>query len=400
MKRLTVAIKSHFIGQEKKYGVDQIILATPDEPGEGEHKLFTHMREFPCYTGASAVYGLDADLIMLALFHLEYSKEIYVFREAPDFLRLAIDLPPEENVWFLDILKLAASITNEMACSFPSHIRMYDYVFLCFFLGNDFLPHFPALNIRTHGMQRLLDVYRMVIGNKQNCFLVDFAEKKVNWENVRDFVRVLASMEHEFIMQEYKFREKWDHKTPIKWPQTTEKEREECFQNVPVIFRADEKYIAPDLPGWEDRYYQRLLFVDNNEDGSGDSIGEATQKYLEGLEWVFLYYTSHCIDWNWHYPYNYPPLLKDLTDAIQTYSNHSHFRRNSKPISPETQLAYVLPKSQHFLLEPSHALFLEEKYGHLYPSNRSDLKFKWAFCRYFWESHICLPKLELGELFS
>jgi 5'-3' exonuclease len=400
MHKLSHHINNAFLGKEIKYSVSKIIVATPLEPGEGEHKLYEHLRNFPVKNSKIAIYGLDADLIMLSLFHLNYTENIYVFREAPEFMKsvLCPDKTQDKNeLWGMDIAQLGRSISNEMACNFPDNHRMYDYVFLCFFLGNDFLPHFPALNIRTHGIQRLLDVYRECIGNKPNTFLITKTfPLSIHWKELHRFIYQLSKYEHEFIIQEYEVRKKWEYlgkKGEVEIPNFIKDIDlfEETIQNSPVIFRQEEKYISPSDNGWEERYYLRCFDKEYNKK-------DICVNYLEGLEWVLKYYTNGCADWKWKYHYNYPTLLKDLSPCVPNYKIHFIPKNEHRPVSSNVQLAYVLPKNQLHLLPEVYYTFLLDKYRDLYPEN--NYKFIWLFCRYLWESHICLPDIPIDKIES
>ena len=117
------------------------------------------------------VYGLDADLIMLALNHLPITRKLYLFREAPEFVKsINRELSPDET-YILDIPKLANAIILTMNNNRPPNNlqqknRLYDYIFLSFLLGNDFLPHFPSINIRTSGIHILIDAYQETMGKR------------------------------------------------------------------------------------------------------------------------------------------------------------------------------------------------------------------------------------------
>lgn len=116
---------------------------------------------------------------------------------------------------------------------------------------------------------------------------------------------------------------------------------------------------------------------------------------MEGLEWVMRYYTSGCCDWGWHYRYHYPPTLNDLLTYIPHWDSIMIEKNENKPISPQTQLAYVLPRRSLRLLPDKIRTKLLSEYSDNYPEN---CKIIWSFCKYFWESHVDLPAIDLEEL--
>ena len=391
MEKLSHHIEYAFLNKEVEYKVKKMIVSCSNHPGEGEHKLYEYMRVNEIKNDDVAVYGLDSDLIMLSIFHLKYCKNIYVFREAPEFLKSSIPLDTRANdntPYFLDIYHLATSIITEMGCNSSDMNRAYDYVFMCFFLGNDFLPHFPAMNIRTHGIQALLDIYRIYIGAYPDRFFISKTSHKIQWKNVGIFVNEIAKREHEFLRNEYFVRNKFDKRN---WVSTTDVEKEELIVSAPIIYRQQEKYICPEENGWEDRYYRTLCQFEKTP----ANIKKICMNYLEGLEWVYKYYTQSCPHWKWKYNYNYPPLFADLCKYIPHFETDFISSNKTESFSPQAQLAFVLPASNLNMLPKPIYNFLATNYSEYYPDSYD---FQWAFCRYLWESHPLLPEIPLELL--
>jgi 5'-3' exoribonuclease 2 len=455
MKDLNESVVEYFL---KKNGDNpascklEYIVSTSSVCGEGEHKIFEYMRKHPEYHNApdvvTLVYGLDADLIMLTLNHLHITKNLYLFRDTPEFIKSLDSTLDANKDYLLDIPELAESIVkyihnyddvreagetkkiveNRELKSIDENVhtnRIKDYIFMCFLLGNDFLPHFPAVNIRTVGIEIILNVYRETLG-KTNKFLIN--GMKIQWKNFGEFIKNIADREDDLMIDEHKRRDKMAKRfggsgggggynnmhgrngrndknqfintnKPTILGSTDEvlgvddiKKMDDLLM-LPMKDRSVEKYINPFERDWEYRYYKALFDIEITD----ERRRQISVNYLEGLEWTFYYYIQGCIDWRWCYNYHYAPLFKDLVKYIPQIDTQFITPSQHKSIEDLVQLCYVLPKANLNLLPIEVNVVLFQRLEHLYGD---DYEFKWAYCKYFWESHADLPRLNIETLES
>ena len=402
MAELNATVSAHFskpsVLDPSELKAPNIIVSGSNHVGEGEHKLFDYIRQNPAKhaTEVTIIYGLDADLIMLSINHLPVCPNIYLFRETPHFIgSIDSNLEPDAD-YLLDIPALTEAIiahmnnnvdlTEAQKMSTSQRNKVYDYIFLGFFLGNDFMPHFPAVNIRNGGVDKMLNAYKATIGPDEN--LCD--GKTIFWNNVRKVIKFLATSEEEYIISEHKSR---NYREGKGMPQNTPEDKFKKFESTPVYDRELEKYINPFKPYWQSRYYRALLNIksDTNEDQKKD----ISMNYLQGLEWTMKYYTSGCPDWRWRYKYNYPPLMQDLLTYVPVFGCEFVPVKPPKPVAELVQLCYVLPRDNLNLLPPKLVTELLKNYDHWYKGN---CDFVWAYCRYFWESHVEMNEIDIDEL--
>jgi 5'-3' exonuclease len=352
MKKLDDSLTLFFEPIRKKYA--SFHLSTSQEAGEGEHKLFSFIRANDHSNQTTMIYGLDSDLIILALNHLEFCNKIVLLREAPAFM--IKDKGSELHL--LDINALSASIQEIMGQD-----KLNDYIFMTLLLGNDFMPHFPALNLRTTGMDTLLTTYVETMQNK-----IMFDGKTIHWDAVRDFITALSSSEEFLFKKEYTFRNN-------RYVDSSTLEKK--TNNLPMIHREKEHIICPLKPGWQFRYYATLL---------PGNTSDICENYVAMMEWNIRYYTTGCTNWTLYYKYAYPPLLEDLAKNIPAQSS---LHVDMTIATPHQLLAYVLPHAQlHYLphdpkVEPKVESKVEPKV-----ESKVEPKVEWSFCTYMWEAHV------------
>jgi 5'-3' exoribonuclease 2 len=177
----------------------KVVISDATVPGEGEHKIMAFVRSqraSPEYNPNTrhVIYGLDADLIMLALAthepHFRVLREDVFAQDAKvrmcklcgqkghderscrgeakvkdgDFDEKDSAHPLKPFIWLhVSILReyLAVELDiPDLPFRFDLERAIDDWIFLCCFVGNDFLPHLPALEIRENGINTLTALWK------------------------------------------------------------------------------------------------------------------------------------------------------------------------------------------------------------------------------------------------
>lgn len=386
IKHLSIRIIQ--FAKSNNHPVPNIIFSGPMEVGEGEHKLFEYIRNHPekHSTEETHIYGMDADLIILSLQHTRYCKSIFLFRE--DF---------DDHLIQLNIDKMTDDIVKDIGPRDEKQIsrRITDYILMSFILGNDFLPHSPFLNIRTTGIKHLLKTYKDIVETNPDFYLTtEHNDCIIIQKNLKRLCSVIAQHEKQYLTEEYHHRNKMQY---FRLPDKMEERHKDILLRIPQNNRERELRIQPHLNNneWRRIYYETLFRTKPTREFKK----RVCVQYLSGLQWCLSYYTSHCIDTNWDYPYHYPPLFSDLIQYIPSM-NCNYFSENpcKEFVSSIEQLCYVLPPSSYNLLPEAIRIKLIQYWKihgiHYNVNDITDVRaipLQWEYCTYLWEAHPLLP---------
>ena len=177
MSRVAEALRfiiRHKLQSDQLWAGLRVVLSGADVPGEGEHKIAAHIRSERELPRRHCVYGLDADLIMLALAThapaIVILREKVVFRGKKSSEVRSVSLKATGDY----ILLHAALLRRYLDLEFRTMVLPFAYslervvddlLVLSFLCGNDFLPHPPPLDIREGGLDLLFASYKLLLAS-------------------------------------------------------------------------------------------------------------------------------------------------------------------------------------------------------------------------------------------
>lgn len=373
----------------------EIIYSSCYTPSEGEHKLLQYIYKNKDKDYKYMTYGLDADLIFLTL--ATGLEEIYLLRESNQINRKSsgfsiVSLSVMRNAIYNSFLvELEGNKEySEENITLDKENIIRDFIFICYLMGNDFLPHLPSLDIYDDAIDTLIMKYI-------ECFY-ELREYIVNGNSInmkffKMLVEELYLIEEETLVTAFSKKKKPRFSCQSSDPYDIEISR---IENL--MFKIDDpvKLGKGQLNEFRERYYKYYFQVEPEEI---DQFAEnMVYEYLRGLKWVTLYYFDTCPSWNYYYKYDHPPFMYDIYNYIK---DKDDIFKNIKfdlgrALYPYEQLLCVLPKESNFLLPKQLRklmLNVNSSLAHLYPSKyKIDLINK----KKYWMGIPELPQLEIN----
>lgn len=349
-----------------------VMFSSSNTPAEGEHKILQHIRNNKV-TGNSVIYGLDADLLFLSL--STHNKDIYLIREAQELSKEA-ETSTENgkfNYVSIDILRdcilqemifrIADEGDKEMEKRIQEKSKNFinDFIFVCFLLGNDFVPNIVSLNLKTNNrnidngldiiFEKYGDVFRELYNKETNemQFIVK-DDCTINFTFFKEICAELALHERSFLQQTFDNKRYYPNAPNDATPCDVELFRLEniCFKvNDPIQLGKDDND--------KERYYKH--YYDINFENDKSIIEKMCNEYLYGLFWINNYYLKDCIDWTWCFPHHHGLFMSDLSEYIHKLTIEQFNDifiipkdNNYNQVKPFEQLMMVLPRQLAYLL--------------------------------------------------
>lgn len=278
MRELEEALKSRF---------PYAHISSTQEPGEGEHKLFTDIGKLDRESRKSiCIYGLDADLILISLIHHNISDpdKFHLLRESADF-----------NDPKLKTAEFATLSIWSLMKQLPIDIEQYTALsILCF--GNDFMPNLALFSLREDGYDRALHMYSEC-GNPN----------LLTTEGRTKFLEHAATKE-----------------LPILYDKVIHRKRPE----ERALFGKNAKLMS-------------RKFGLHNLDGV-QNIGPVVEAFWKTFHWTLYYFQNgKPLNWDWVYPYPDAPLISDIAEYEEVESP----RESKCKFTVKHQLAFILPEA-------------------------------------------------------
>lgn len=331
---------------------DKIMYSSYKEEGEGEHKIYAYMKDkFKHQKLVHVIYGLDADLIFLSL--ASNFTSLYLLREGQEFGKKNVQF----NYVDIDQTKIMINeimndriehngdeINGEVNGGINKNINYCnDFIILCYFLGNDFIPHLPSIDIKKDGMDILINAYTDMILYTNETLIDD--DYNLNLTSLKIFIKSLANIEDDLIKTKLFEHLKRDEKFRC---QSKEKFDIELFnyENLKYIKKLDPFMYFNDLISFDEsrfKYYEHYFHISVNQD---EMIKKMVESYFEIFVWVIDYYFKGCKNWRIKYEFNHGPFVTDIYrffDIINFKDIMGKINNYETPFTINQQLISVIP---------------------------------------------------------
>lgn len=378
MKKLNSTLRTYVQQNNFPY---EVILSDSSSEGEGEHKIFDYIFYHDNTKSIDVIYGLDADLIMLSIICNKSKK--YLLREPQHYYKNSSNDVP--FLWF-NVERFKENLSNY----YQNKIDIHSYVFLCFMIGNDFLPNLSYITIHNDGISKLLNAYLNVL-EKYNSPIVALNQNdkyEINFVTLTFVIEELYTHEDTEMLNLHK---QYYDKTMIF------KTNKVKLENYGVSHKEKTTENIFTTNNWRFNYYLQLFDMNIYRD---TIITKSCESYIHGLKWISDYYFNKSWKSDWFYPYNYSPTLLDIYNYLEVNKQQLSEKSDDTKvytITSDLQLLIILPCLSKDVL-PSELQSVMDHYsttGHYYPNNfkiQSYLKTKLHEC------HPILPTFNIDEL--